>query len=232
MTTKVKNTVSLKTSQGDVIVTKGKLILIPMTETKAGKEAEEYINVEGMHDIYCWFKPIIISETEDIEAGDWVYEKNLSNERIYEVFERDYLGKKRLGIFRFRSVFIPIEKSNARKILILSENFSPKHLQAIVDGKLKDGDEVYVECEQEEEYITKLGKSERDNYSKHKVSIIKLSLQNHITLYKVEQKTYSEQEVINLLNDLNIDINRTSGGLALGESSFNMWINQHLKTRR
>lgn len=44
--------------------------------------------------------------------------------------------------------------------------------------------------------------------------------------------TYTEAEVVALLNDLNIDINRTSGGLALGETGFERWINQHLKTRR
>lgn len=45
------------------------------------------------------------------------------------------------------AVVIPIiySQNEGRKI-VFSYEFSPKHLQAIIDGKLKDGDEVFVEC--------------------------------------------------------------------------------------
>lgn len=38
--------------------------------------------------------------------------------------------------------------TGAFKILALPEHFSPRHLQAIVDGKLKDGDKVLLEVEE------------------------------------------------------------------------------------
>ncbi len=76
------------------------------------------------------FKPIIISETERIESnkgttkGDWAYNGMYKKlfQMVGDVTEYDF------------------------KVLVLPEQFSPKHLQAIVDGKMKDGDKVLVEC--------------------------------------------------------------------------------------
>jgi hypothetical protein len=48
----------------------------------------------------------------------------------------------------------------------------------------------------------------------------------------MNDQLYTEAEVIALLTDLNIQINITSGGLALSETSLFRWINQHLKTKR
>ncbi len=48
---------------------------------------------------------------------------------------------------------------------------------------------------------------------------------------KVESEMYSRDEVIALLNDFNITINRTSGGLAFGETAMFRWINQNLKIK-
>ena len=103
-------------------------------------------------------KPILISETEKIEEGKvwdgyegkivWAHKEHLEN-----------VGYMRL-----------------RKILALPEHFSPKHLQAIADGKMKDGDKVLVECKFSIETL------------KGREYEVKLNSLNHITLHKVEEK--------------------------------------------
>jgi hypothetical protein len=171
MTTKVNNTVSHKTSQGDVLVTKGKLVFI------ASKELPmcELLNMPG----YGWIKPIIISETEKIEVGD---------KYLY-----DELGKFQIltctGQYKSDDTGL-VFSNNAKKILALPEHFSPKHLQAIVDGKLKDGDEVYVECNGTvtvaREHLLTNSKEWKEALANPKDCYIHLNSSNHITLHKVE----------------------------------------------
>lgn len=59
-----------------------------------------------------------------------------------------------------------------------------------------------------------------------------IKMQNDLKEELGESKTYTEEEVISLLSDFNIDVNRTSGGLGLGPAGMTRWINQHLKTKR
>lgn len=146
MQVKVTNTVSHKTSQGDVLVTKGKLVLI---HVKPGEDG--FFMKNGV------FKPIIISETEKIEGGDWYY----ANKTLFKADEKLYEGND------------PNTVKNQFKILALPEHFSPKQLQAIVDGKLKDGDEVYVECIKQW-----IGSTTHYGYK------IDFNSDNHITLHK------------------------------------------------
>src|SRR3972149_2891570 len=63
------------------------------------------------------------------------------------------------------------------KILALPEHFSPKHLQAIVDGKM------LVECD-------KMWNEIDGEYK-----VIKLNQSNHITLHKIEEKMYTREEL-------------------------------------
>lgn len=77
-------------------------------------------------------KPIIISETEKIEIGDKYLEHTQHSPDRYEIYtceEGDSI-------------------ENSFKILALPEHISPKHLQDIVDGKIKDGQTVLIECEE------------------------------------------------------------------------------------
>jgi hypothetical protein len=118
-----------------------------------------------------YYKPIIISETEKIEQSDWVY--SIVNKQIYT-----YSGEP---------------KADLRKILALSEHFSPEQLQDIVevDGRLKEG-KVLVEC------TPKLMEPHKDEfgdirYNKYQ-NIIKLNSSNHITIYMAGEKMYTEQE--------------------------------------
>lgn len=135
MTTKVKNTVSHKTSQEDVVLVKGKLIILC-------KDKPIYYNSRLISERAAYLKPIIILETEEIKVGDKYYSEyhnsiincNYPNHAIGLNMQ---LKDKTIGDNGKRLIL--------GKILSLPKHFSPKHLQAIVDGKLKDGDEVLVE---------------------------------------------------------------------------------------
>jgi hypothetical protein len=104
------------------------------------------------------------------------------------------------------------------KILALPEHFSPEQLQMIVDGKLKDGDKVLVECDDKwvkvaySMDVEKFNKWVKVAYSMDVEKFIKLNSSNHITLYKVEEKMYTREELISIgrklaeyvyLNDIN-----------------------------
>lgn len=195
MTTKVKNTVSHKTSQGDCKVTKGKLLLI---------YNEKYVPEVGMigstsvHPLFVWtqehqnkFKkdltgyttkmviPVIISETEVIEAGDaWINIKDTTlgiHESATE-YDIETIQRKKA-------------QSHCKKIIVKPTWFSPKHLHAIVEGKLKDGDELYVECGRfthPMDYGVPEGLDE-----------IKINPQGYVKLHRVEKKTiYTEREML------------------------------------
>jgi hypothetical protein len=119
-----------------------------------------------------YFKPIIISETEKIEVGAWMY--NIKNHVIRRCDEMDCVFNDDKDWF---------------KIIALPEHFSPKHLQAIVDGKMKDGDKVLVECEFfENAALSKIASVPNGMH-------IKLNSSNHVTLHKVEEKMYTRDEV-------------------------------------
>lgn len=142
-----------------------------------------------------YLKPILISRTEKIEEGDWrirmdvasndsefIVKCDLPSSGVIEEVERDNIERE-------------IYKRPFYKILALPEHFSPKHLQAIVDGKLKEG-KVLVECgepcqlDKDYEggydcaYCKRKGMDFGDCTSKD--NVIKLNSSNHITLHKVE----------------------------------------------
>src|SRR6218665_1565240 len=140
MTTKVKQTEIYKDSQGEHIVCKGRLVLVSTGEhptangqlmifhseqySRAGyKKGEISICLNYQTDIErgTWhqLKPIIISETEELEDGFDVY--------INKGIVRATAGNRASNL----SIL------GGKKVLALPEYFSPNHLQAIVDGKLK-----------------------------------------------------------------------------------------------
>lgn len=139
-----------------------------------------------------YHKPILISKLEEIEVGDWYYCKE---EEV--VLQADYEPKG----------------EDIYKVLALPEHFSPKHLQDIVDGKLKEG-KVVVECE---ESICICGEKE-NHHINHDESLLhrpieevlcnecgkfflpyQIKLNPHITLYEVEEKMYTLQQFIDHL---------------------------------
>jgi len=70
--------------------------------------------------------PIIISEFEDINSGDWVY--NSLSSSLYQTDDTLSLTK------------------NDFKVLVLPEQFSSKTLRLINDWKLIDGRSVFIVC--------------------------------------------------------------------------------------
>lgn len=132
-------------TEGEHIVCKGKLILINKFPQSVSKYAFKSSN--GM-----WMDAIIISETEEIEDGEDIY----------------HIPTKTLNKFVKGDM-------HCHKVLALPENFSPKHLRAIADGKLKDGDEVFVQCEK---YLTKVSEWQRFGDWE-----IKLNKDNHIKIF-------------------------------------------------
>jgi len=137
------------------------------------------------------FKPIIISETEEIQEGDWYYVEDIK--RIYST----------------NNTSIKFFEGKHKKVLALSEHFSSKHLQAIVDGKMKEGDTVLLETEHT--------KGEDDYYG-HR---IKFNSSNHITLHKNVNKTYTKKEIISLCKAA-FEIGRT------GKINFRKWLNNNM----
>ena len=127
--------------------------------------------IKGLVD---YLKTILISRTEKIEEGDWYCEIFMDNKAI-------------------KLATAPKEPQWVKKVLALSEHFSPKHLQAIVDGKLKEG-KVLVECE-----IVVENSHYNANY---KQPWIKLNSSNHITLHKIEEKMYTREELQEYLYEL------------------------------
>lgn len=120
--------------------------------------------------------PIIISETERIEMDDWV--------QLLDYFGNPFLGGpqqwKGNGVLNNGHV----------KVLALPEHFSPKHLRDIVDGKMKDGDKLLVECETKyddtDTFINEWGNREgRDN------EFVRFDSQGHIILYRPKEKVYT-----------------------------------------
>ncbi len=172
------------------------------------------------------FKPILISITEKITTnvgktmGDWCYNS---------------LYKK---VFQMNGDITDYDF----KILALPEHFSPKLLQDIVDGKLKGG-KCLVECIQEEPIpMTYKGVDSRGDYLyycpkcghggsymgtgqvhcyKDECRPTTIKLNPHITIYNVERKTYTFEDMD--------EIRRRAIDFGASSLSLNKWFEQNVK---
>ena len=215
---KVEHTREIKLSEytpnliGLQLITDAKLVLVeePNPNRKEhtlwrNKNGQLLLTHSSSTDLVA-LKPILISETEKIEVGDWYYYPYK-----HQVNQCKGLNGKAL-----------VDPS-CRKILALPEHFSPKHLQAIVDGKLKDGDKILVECE----------KPEYNEWRKEEVFVdwFKIKLNPHITIYHsttladVEEKMYTREEVINLIEDYR----QTIHNYGTWTYSPKLWFEQNVK---
>lgn len=131
---------------------------------------------------YKYLKPILISETEKIEVGEQFSMGAFTNWKIEVRKDVDY------GVFEPKY-----------KILALSEHFSPEQLQMIVDGKLKDGDKVLVECERGGNF------DPYDNQIPGMDYWYQIKLNPHITIYPVEEKMYTRDEVNERIRQAYVD---------------------------
>lgn len=162
----MKNSIPVKVKNiipyGNGFGCKGKLVFLKGNTNDIGIKYDPEFSRYGE-----FIKPIIISETENLEVGD----KGLDLDTYF--------------IFDFTGTYTTFR---ARKILAFHENFSPKHLQDIVDGKLKDGDEVFCECYdyiiEDEDWDDNIGAIPY----KIEVKKIKLNSENNITLLPVKKE--------------------------------------------
>lgn len=129
---------------GHKLVCKGKLILIDGREQKG----DSLVLYGKGH-----YQPVIISETEEIEDWDTVLVNKSTTDipdyhiEIFKVavFIAGILEGRNEYIFK--SGYSTTHLDACKKIIAMPENFSSQTLQDIIDGKLKDGDELFIRCE-------------------------------------------------------------------------------------
>lgn len=144
MTTKVNKVIKYTDSQGVHLVCKGKLVLVKcepedslifitseMSGSKVWQSEGQRIRTSG-----TYYQPIIISEDEHIYKYEKFY---ASDHKTIHTNNWNQTGPN--GETNLKEEF-----HWYYKILAMPEHFSPRHLQAIEDGKLNNGDEVYVSC--------------------------------------------------------------------------------------
>ena len=158
-------------SQGEHVVCEGELTLLN------GSTNNHRIKIDINGDAcFRYYNPIIISENEEIEVGDKVY--YAGEIIIWSQADEDGWNKKKLRPY---------------KILAFPEHFSNKHLQAIIDGKMKDGDEVLIKCRNrstktDRNLIGHTPAGEPTYVGNYDVwNEVDLGQQNHITLFPVKQ---------------------------------------------
>ena len=198
----------------EVPVSEGKLVLVEergihdfRSPNDGGTQLKGFhVRLSGLY-----WKPIIISETEKTEVGDKVLVDNRDRKTDPVNYSIETVEVVTNGwIFTKEQPGLGQNPDWTKKILALPEHFSPKHLQAIVDGKMKDGDKVLVECIQafrkstkdykdkdyiwlDNEVVEVVSKSEQFDVSR--LNQIKLNSSNHIMLHKVEEKMYTREEL-------------------------------------
>lgn len=190
-TTKVHRTQEVNTSYGLKNCCKGKLILLPtdkpleaglLAQSKSIPEKFTILNhatVEAFkNEPTCGWQvidPIIIAELNErpsygkgITLDCMVYDSHYKVIKDYEVGLSGY------------------------KILAMPENISPKQLQVIVDGKLKDGNEVLVGCGAKiTDDVYKYTKDELYD-DKHIWYNVEVDLKGYITLHKAVDETWDD----------------------------------------
>lgn len=190
-TTKVQRTQEVKTSYGDYKnCCKGKLVIMQtdkplgvglLAQSKSIPEKFTVLNhatVEAFKNTsYGWqiVEPIIIAHIDERPSfGKGITLDCMVYDSHYKVI-KDY----QVGLSGY-------------KILAMPENISPKQLQAIADGKLKDGDEVLVGCgakvtDDEYKYTPdELFEEKHISYN------VELDLKGYVTLHKAEDETWDD----------------------------------------
>lgn len=203
-TIKVKDTRMHKTipfpnaidvKEGQIPIAEAQLVLVKCI----WQESIFAISTHGMNNIYLsnkekrslctYYKPILISLTEKIEAGDWKYNPNLNN-----IWQHNREGK---GIG-------DVVHKDTKKVLALPEHFSPKHLQAIVDGKMKDGQKVLVECFKWETYTSRPNPNGKDCKDIYDVPVIEYYIKQGCYIDQKSSKTVNHDYIT--LRKIEIDI--------------------------
>ena len=172
----------------NIDVIKGKLVLIENTKNILGKSIE----IKRKE-----YKPIIISEKEEIEVNNNVL---VLNEYVAKIIDIKFENTANLYYFTHPvdSGDCSLPEQGLDKILALPENFSPEILQDIVDGKLKDGDDVFIECERKTKYRDKTIEKNAP-YNSYSENFIKLT-NNCITIHLPQKEQLTDQDYKNMIN--------------------------------
>lgn len=171
------NTVSPHTDSINKIYTwgcDGKLVFVKYSEENEREIPYAVFEDESENQAY---QPIIISETEKIEKGNYCF----WNSKVYKCIKKEIIfGTPQITL----DPDIEITESEAKKVLALPEDFPRSIILDIIDGKLKNGDCVFIECEAIEipspddiKYKTGYG-----------LYVIKLDSDNHINLIGSERR--------------------------------------------
>lgn len=184
----------------NVTVTEGKLVLIeeptPNRQNQIlwrNKNDQLLLTRSSSNDLIA-IKPIIISETEKIEVGDWWYGGE-TRQSLFQVKDEKDLAYKTHVSEKF------IIKYN--KVLVLPEQFSQQQLELIVEGVYKDGDKLLIEVERKHSLGGSADCGDIDLYDgSYDYNQIKLNQQGHCILYKVEEKMYTETQVLDVLYEM------------------------------
>lgn len=172
------------------------ILYIPNWKYEEGKLHILHKGVSFSDAVYKAFKPILISRTEKIEVGDWLYWKE-----DYPLIQYIRNDGDAIMVARPESVYRSrIKASLFQKIIALPEHFSPQQLQDIVDGKLKDGDKVLVECE------TFKVNPEWDKPIGSEYSEERIKLNPYITIYNVEEELLTYEQWFKKYQDQLLDI--------------------------
>jgi hypothetical protein len=156
----------------EILVTKGKLILVPALLQYAIDKKWNYLNVEGKY-----YFPFIISELEKFQEGDLLYDPVKENiaDKIFEVNAQ---------------TFFYAMTYSCRKILATPENFNGVYRGRIRNKILKDGDEVYIRCELES------AKNYVEAATKDFKCYISYDYAKDIKLYSIKEKSYTKDDMI------------------------------------
>lgn len=163
---------------GNAIVCRGKLRLIEadnglFSQTERG----EFNLMPNNVTIPKGYNPIIISKTEKVVVGDMV------NNAYQEII--DYTEELEKIYGKYDCCFT--------KILALPENFSTETLKCLIEGTIKDGDEVFIECEKE---LKNDVVEDGSKYIEWTESKIKLNKENYINIFpakkEVDNETWNE----------------------------------------
>jgi hypothetical protein len=190
----------------------GHNVVVTDAELVCGEVTSHY-KLMDIEEIRGKLRPILISRTEKIEVGDW-----------YLTPSGNIVQSKGKPNFEVSSGWY--------KILALPEHFSQSTLRAIVDGQLKEG-KCLVECELKANgWLHTAG--QKTDYHEAGISTkedIKYSpfikLNPHITIYPVEEKMYTREEV-------EIMFGLGAANHAIGKPSFEdalKWFEQNVKIR-
>jgi len=145
------------------IVTRGKLVLVPC-------DSNQINNIRTISFKDTYEKPIIISETENIATNDMVLLPDMFIKTMTDSDMLDYLSS---------------ESTTTKKILALPEHFSPEILKMIINEDLKDGQDLWIECE-EPRVIARFNPTFEGEY------FVKLT-DNHINIFPIQQNPQLEK---------------------------------------